>query len=431
MKTNLLYLLGNIMKVFIKTYGCTLNQTDSDAMKGLLLANGVEIVQEEGSANVIILNTCTVKSQTQQKIIEKLKKLNGKKIVVAGCLVSANRELVEKYAASASLVGTSSISDIYDAVQASYRNKKKVFINQRFENKLSLPRLRDNIIAKIPISEGCLSKCSFCSTKFARAGLHSYDEEAIISEIRNCIELGCKEIQITSQDTGAYGSDKNTNIAKLINKVDKIEGDFSVRMGMINPQHAIKILPELIDAFKSSKIYKFLHVPVQSGNNEVLRDMGRFYTVENFQEIVKEFRDNFKEVTIATDIIMGYPTESEGAFQDTLNLLEKAKPDVVNVSRFTPRPNTPAAKLKQLPNESIKERTKIASELCKKIELEINKKLIGSEYKVLLTEKQNGSITGRNPSYKQVVVNNGDLGDFIKVKIVDATYCYLKGVELT
>jgi MiaB-like tRNA modifying enzyme len=419
------------MKVFIKTYGCTLNQTDSDAMKGLLLANGVEIVQEEGSADVIILNTCTVKSQTQQRIIEKLKKLNGKKIAVTGCLVSANRELVEKYAPSASLIGTSSISNIYDAVQASYRNKKKVFINQRFENKLSLPRLRGKVIAKIPISEGCTSNCSFCATKFARAGLHSYNEEAIASEIKSCIELGCKEIQLTSQDAGAYGFDKNTNIAELVNKIDKIEGNFSARIGMMNPQHAIKILPELIDAFKSSKIYKFLHIPVQSGNNGVLRDMGRFYTVENFLQIVNEFRENFKEITIATDIIVGYPTENESAFQDTLNLLEKAKSDVVNVSRFTPRPNTTAAKLEQLPNQSIKERTKIVSELCKKIELEINKKLIGSEYKVLLTERQNDSVTGRNPSYKQVVVNNGDLGNFIKVKIVDATYCYLKGVELT
>jgi len=419
------------MRVFLKTYGCTLNQSDSETIKGVLLANGVEIVEKEESADVVVLNTCTVKSQTQQKIVEKLKKLNSKKIVVAGCLVSADRALVEKYAANASLIGTSSVSSIHDAVRAAYANEKKVFINTKFEDKLSLPRARDRVIARVPICEGCLSRCSFCATKSARVGLHSYSEEAIMKEIKNCIELGCKEIQLTSQDVGAYGFDKGTNIAQLIKKIDTIEGDFFIRIGMMNPEHVIKIIQELIDSFKSKNIYKFLHIPVQSGNNEVLKDMKRFYTVENFSDIITEFKKNLPEMTIATDIIAGYPTEDEDAFEDTLDLLKKINPNVVNVSRFTPRPNTYAAKLRQLKNEVIKKRTKIVSELCRKLELEANKKLIGRGYKVLLTEKQNGSVTGRNPSYKQVVVDSGNVGDFVDVKIVDATYCYLKGIQLT
>jgi MiaB-like tRNA modifying enzyme len=372
-----------------------------------------------------------VKSQTQQKIIEKLKKLKGKKIVVAGCLASASGRLVEKYAANASLVGTSSISKIYDAVEASYNNEKKIFINSNFENKLALPRAREAIIARIPISEGCLSGCSFCATKLARVSLQSYSEEEIIKEIKKCIELEYKEIQLTSQDTGAYGFDKKTTIAELISKIDELEGDFLVRVGMMNPEHAIKMLPELLGSFQSNKIYKFIHIPLQSGNNEVLRDMRRNYTVENFLKIVNEFRTKFAEITIATDIITGYPTETEEAFQDTLDLLEKVKPDVVNVSRFTPRPNTPAAKLEQLPNEVIKERTGIASGLCKKIELGINKKFLGGNYRVLLTEKQKGSVTGRTKFYKQVVVDKGRLGDFVDVRITNVTHCYLKGVELT
>jgi MiaB-like tRNA modifying enzyme len=415
------------MKVFIETYGCTLNQADSEILKGVLAEKNIQICSREDEADVIVLNTCFVKRQTQQKILERLKKLYGKKVVVAGCMPSANRWMVEKASPKASLLGPYSLSNIYDAVISAYNGEKRIFLEVMPEDKCSLPKIRKGVIARIPISEGCSSCCSFCVTKLARPLLHSYNENSILKEIERCVRAGFREIRLTSMDAGAYGPDRKTDLPSLLRKIDKIEGKFLTRVGMINPEHALRMLPQLIEAFKSDRIFKFLHLPLQSGDDEVLRSMNRKYTVEEFTHIVEEFKKEFPELTLATDIIVGFPTESEDAFDKTVDVTKEIEPDVVNNSKFFPRPGTRAERMKQLPNTVISERSRIISKLCREIALRKNRGLVGRSFDALITESREGSMAGRTQTYKQVILKEGRLGEFVKVKIYDATACCLKG----
>ena len=418
-------------RVFIRTYGCTMNQSDSEAMAGIVLANGMQLAADPGKADVIILNTCTVKGSTEQKILFEIGRLVAahRRLVVAGCLPEAQLELVRKHAPGAPIVGTRSITHIAEAVGAAMKGRKAEFF-EKDEEKLELPRLRGSIIAKIPIAEGCLGACSYCITKLARGQLRSYPEKLILEEISRCVEKGCREIQLTAQDTGAYGKERGTNLAKLLRRISSIPGDFRVRVGMMNPEHALSMLPDLIAAYRSPKIYKFIHIPVQSGNDGVLKDMRRKYSVADFRKVIRAFRRAFPEITIATDIIVGYPAETNAAFNGTLKLLREMKFDIVNVSKFTPRPFTQAAKLRQLPNSEVKRRSKEASALCRSISLAKNKKLVGKRFRVLITEKQEKGFSGRTDSYKQVAVRKAKVGEFAAARIAGATSaCLLSNLQ--
>ncbi len=390
------------------------------------MADGMKLASGPDKADAIILNTCTVKGATEQKIMHEIRRLVAarKKLVIAGCIPEADLGLIRKYAPRAPIVGTRSLTHVAEAVKAAMRGRRIEFFDKE-EEKLGLPRLRGSIIAKVPIAEGCLGACSFCATKIARGALRSYPEDAIVAEVGKCVKKGCKEIQLTAQDTGAYGKENGTNLARLLHRIDAIPGDFRVRVGMMNPEHALSMLPDLLAAFRSPKIYKFIHIPVQSGNDAVLKDMRRNYSVKDFEKVMRAFRKEFPEITVATDIIVGYPTESAAAFEDTLRLLGKIRFDIVNVSKFTPRPFTHAAKLKQLPNSEVKRRSEITSALCRKISLEKNGKMIGKPFRVLVTERQKKGFSGRTDSYKQVALGSAKPGGSVAVKITGAAPGYL------
>lgn len=409
------------MRYHLITYGCTLNKADSDVIRAILLSNGLEESPTEQDADVIILNTCTVKGATEQKILMRIRRLSHKPLVVAGCMSSANVKLIEKNAPRASIVGPSSITHIHEAAMGAAAGRRLVFLAR--EPKSGLPRIHESIIARIPIAEGCLGACTFCQTRIARGELMSYSVDGLVKEARRCVTDGFKELQLTAQDTGAYGKDNGTSLAELLEQIDRIDGKFLTRIGMMNPQH-LKEPERLLQAYASDKIYKFAHIPVQSGNDGVLKDMNRFYSVNDFIEAVSSFRRSFPEMTLSTDIIVGFPSESEEAFKDSCALMKKIKPDIVNVSKFTPRPGTVASKMKQLPNKEVKQRSEIMSALCKRIELEKNRELVGKRYTVLLTELSK-TTTGRNINYKQIVVD-GKLGTFIEAKVTSARSNYLK-----
>ena len=338
-------------KVVIETYGCTLNQADSRIMGNLLKKNGYEV--EYGrylkDADYIIINTCTVKTPTENKILYRLSKLRnlGKKLIVAGCLVSADKEKVVKLVPEASILTTSNVQDIVDVIESIKIGRNVIDDKYKRSEKLAYGIDNDSIIARIPISEGCLSNCTFCETKFARGPLNSFSEELILKAVENAVSNGAKEIELTSQDVGAYGLDRKTNIAELLQKVSDLDGEFMIRVGMLNPEHLHRYFDSLIEAYKSKKVYKFFHLPVQSGSDKILKDMGRRYTVDEFKSYVNEIRKKLS-ATIATDVIVGYPTESEEDFEKSIELLGEIKPEVVNISKFGARPHAPASKLKQL-----------------------------------------------------------------------------------
>ena len=336
------------------------------------------------------------------------------------------KDKLESIAPNASLVSTHHIRKIARAVQMVLKNKKVEFIGDSSEIKLCLPRIRKNpVIDIVPISSGCSGACTYCAVKLAKGELFSYPKAKIIQEITESVRTGCKEVWLTSQDNASYGMDKynESRLPDLINSIRRIPGNFMVRIGMMNPNNIKPILNDLIKAYSSKKIYKFVHIPVQSGNNEILKKMNRKYTIEEFIEIVNAFRQ-YERFTIWTDIIVGYPGESEEQFRDSMKLVQKCKFDWVNISRFAKREGTVAAKLPQLPTDIMKKRTSKLTNLVNNVALERNKEWIGWEGKILISEKgkRPGQWIGRNFAYKPVVIfKSGNLlGKIIDVKVTDA-----------
>jgi len=244
---------------------------------------------------------------------------------------------------------------------------------------------------------------------------------------------GAREFWVTSQDTASYGKDLKTDLAKLLCLLRNLEGDFRVRVGMMTPNLVVDMQEQLICAFESDKVFKFLHLPVQSGDNSVLRGMRRFYSAEQFLAIVEAFKAEFPDLTLATDVIVGFPGETEEAFNNTLKLMEEVQPDITNVSKFFARPKTAAWNIHDgvVEKQEIKRRSTITAELAKKISAQRNKKWVGWRGEVLVDEKGKvgGSWIGRNFAYKPIVIKSREtlLGKALKVEVTEASITYLKG----
>jgi len=366
---------------------------------------------------------------------ERIKELldAGKRVIVTGCLPHVNPNAIDPRVSG--ILGVKSIDRIAEAISVAEKGGKLVSVEgwrERNLDKLELPRLwKPGVAFVVPIGEGCLNACTYCATRFARGVLKSYKPERIVEWIKEALSKGYKEIQLSSEDTGCYGFDIGTNLAKLLDEITAIEGEFRIRVGMMNPNHAIKILDELIEAYMDEKVYKFLHLPVQSGDNDVLRRMGRTYTVEEFEEIVRAFRRRIPGLNLNTDIIVGFPGETEEAFQNTVELVERIRPDKINVSRYSPRPGTIAAKWKGLPGWKVKERSRALHRLRLQIAYEINQSYVGETVEVLVHgEGKKGGIEGRTFNYKDIILDSGRTGGLERVKVTWAGSTYLRGIAL-
>jgi MiaB-like tRNA modifying enzyme len=422
-------------KIYIETYGCAANKSDSEIMIGLLNEARFQIAKNLKEADVIIINTCIVKTPTAKRMEKRIKELysSNKPLIVAGCMAKAEPERIEMLAPKASRITPDAIDKIVEVVNETLKGKKIVADSEKKE-KVLLPKIPFNkIISIVQISSGCLSACSFCETRVAKGILKSYRPSSIVERIKRDLEGGFKEFWITSQDNACYGFDLDTNLAELLREIVKLNGNFLVRVGMMNPTHLIKrekLLKDLIEVYKSEKIFKFAHLPLQSGSDKVLRDMNRGYTFEEFMKIVEEFRKEIPNITIETDIIVGFPTETEEDFEETIKAVKILQPDVVNISKFSPRPHTPAEKLKQLPVEIVKGRSKILYELTKEIALKKNKKFVGKEVWIFVDEVgKESSFIGRTIEYKPVVVKTEEniFGKIVRVRIEEAKSNFLVG----
>ncbi|MEM1673433.1 MAG: tRNA (N(6)-L-threonylcarbamoyladenosine(37)-C(2))-methylthiotransferase [Candidatus Bathyarchaeia archaeon] len=420
--------------IYIESYGCAANKADLEIMLAHIVNAGYKIINRIEDADIIMINTCGVKKPTEDRMLGRIRFFNGlnKPLIIAGCLPKINFEAVTKAAPNFSaMLDPYSIDKILLALKAAESGERnKIFFSEKPIVKPAQPKIRLNrVIEIIPISEGCLGVCTYCCVRFARGRLFSYPKELIVDRIKSAIIDGAKEIWLTSQDNGAYGADIGTNFVELLKECSSLEGKFLIRVGMMNPNHVIKMLPELIETYKNERIFKFLHIPVQSGDNDVLKMMNRKYTVEEFKSIVESFRREIPEITIATDIICGFPGESRESFERTLQLIEDVKPDIINISKFFPRPNTPAARMKQLDSREVAVRSRVATDLVSRISLKMNMRWIGWEGEILVDEKGPGdSWIGRNYAYKPIVVRSQKnlLGEFINVKVTEAHVNYLE-----
>ena len=417
------------MKAYVETYGCTLNQADSRIIKGFLEKEGVGLVKEPKKADLIFINSCGVKHTTERKILYRINKLRETvdgKIIVCGCLPKINEKAVRKAGADL-LLDTNSLDKIPLIVKGEHRN----FFSPKHLNKLEMPMVEQGIVAIIPIAEGCLGNCAFCATRNARGVLTSYPLKDIRLLVEQAVQNNAREIMITAEDVGFYGWDINTSLPALLRELVKIRGTFKMRIGMMDPFAAYKMLPELLDAFDNPKIYQFVHLPVQSGSNKVLKAMNRKYSVEQFKKVTEAFRSKFPDITLSTDIITGFPGETEEDFQETLNLLRAVKPEMTNISMFYPRPRTPAARMKKLPTQVVKERSRICSVLCRDVSLKASQRFVGREFEAVILKKgKKGGFVARLPNYKQAILEEARIGEKYKIKVTEAHPNYLKAASV-
>ncbi len=423
------------MRVYCETYGCTANRGDAELMLGQLATAGHEVVTDPAKADAIILNTCAVKGTTYRKMLRRLRELrnsDGKRVIVAGCLPLIDLASIEQIGDFAGIVSCRSVGEIAEVFERMARDGQNIRILERPPcEKPTMRKLRSSKVgAIVAICEGCTSNCSYCSVKFARGKLRSFDAQSILSEVGAAINAGYREILLTAQDTAAYGLDARSSLPDLLNSITSLEGKFRIRVGMMNPRNVGPILPELLDAYASEKIYKFLHLPVQSGDDGVLEAMLRGYTADDFMKIVDAFRERFEDLYLATDVIVGFPGEGEREFVHTCELIERANPDKVNLTRFSPMPGTDAARMPQLNGREVARRSRLLSALCRAIGHERNKRYVGRVVEGLVTEPgKKGGYVARLPNYKPAILNNAELGEFVDVKIIEARPTYLLGVK--
>ncbi len=425
-------------KIAFITFGCTLNFADTELMSGLLQTAGFDVVGSDAvdSADVVIVNGCSVKHLAEKKFFKAVQRFEdaGKKIIVAGCVAQAEQEYAKTRLASYSIIGTKQLNKIVHVVEETLSGNIVQLLGQDKNDRLNVPRVRRNpVVGIVPISEGCLGECTYCKSRFARGKLVSYDPDAIVRQVVSDVAEGCKEIWLTSQDCGAYGKDIGTDIVTLLRAVCDVEGNFMVRIGMMNPDFALEHLDDLIGVFKENKdkLFWFLHIPVQAGSDRVLRLMKRKYTVGDFIHVTESIRRELAQFTISTDIICGFPGETEEEFHDSIELVQKVNPDVINISRFWPRPGTEAEKMEgQLPGRDTNKRSREMRELLKRISRANNETWKGWQGMIIIDEQGNrpGSMIGRNFAYKPVAVKGKfNLGETIEVKIEKIDTYHLEG----
>ncbi len=424
------------MKVFIETYGCTFNQADSDIMAGILNANAIEIVDSQEEADAIIVNTCYVKLPTESKVINRIKNLQtevpDKEIIVAGCMVEVDPKKLEDIGPNCSWIGPHQLNKTADVVKSAIAGEVSREFGFSDEPKVCVPKIRqDPCVHVIQICEGCLGACTYCCTRFARGHLNSYPIKDIVAEAKQAIEDGCVEIELTAQDTSAFGKDTGEKLADLIREVASLDGDFKVRVGMMHPKNIGGDLEDLIDAFKMEKVYNFIHLPIQSGSDAVLKHMKRNHTVEDYKKIVYRFKEEIPDLTLATDIIIGYPTETEEDFMMTADLIEEIKFNLIHLSKYQHREGAASSNLKSIPFEDMKRRSKYLSDIKFGIIEEENKILKDKELNALVVGKgSKGGFIAKTDSYIPVVVQDVELGEFIKVHIDETTGTYLIGHKI-
>ncbi|MDQ5842617.1 MAG: tRNA (N(6)-L-threonylcarbamoyladenosine(37)-C(2))-methylthiotransferase, partial [Thermoproteota archaeon] len=331
-----------------------------------------------------------------------------------------------------------------DAVRLALLGGRLVALGDSPLDKVNIPRVRLNpLVSIVEIASGCMSQCTFCQTKIAKGRLRSYRIGDIVRQIKSDIQSGCQEVWLSSTDNGCYGRDIGTNLVELLRACCCIEGSFKIRVGMMNPMYLPAILDKIVNLFyESDKLFKFLHIPVQSGSDRILKKMKRGHTSKIFMDAVEAFRDKISEMTISTDIIVGFPSETEDDFKETIDLIERSQPDIVNISRYAARPGTQAYEWKgiRVDSQVSKKRSEYLHTLTRRIAK--NRNSLWQDWQGdILIDEIGEVIQGRNYAYKPVIIspssttrtttsNAADcqilLGDKVHVKIYDFSNFSLK-----
>jgi len=418
---------------YIETYGCTSNKADSYIISDILKKANYTKTNLE-NAEYVIINTCAVKQQTENRIKSRLKDLyeiyhsdSMKRIIIAGCLphiepgyIEIIQKIVPNFSAIIDLDNLDELPDIFKEIEDGKKNlvmKSKKSVDKA---EYLVDHQHGKITGILPISEGCLGSCTYCCVKNARGKLKCYNPEAIIRNAEHQLKQGIKQVYLTSQDCSIYQYN-NTRLLELVQKLVNLDYKYFLRIGMLNPHFLIEHLDQLISIYQLDKVYQFLHVPIQSGSDKVLNKMNRTYITSEVKDNLGILKRKFPHITISTDIICGFPGETDIDFQKTIELIKWLKPEILNISKYTPRPGTQAEKMKQLDGRVIKERSISISNIFRQYLKNINKAWINWEGEIIVLHKgeREKQAFGRNYAYKNVFIDDysGNYGEFLNVKI--------------
>ena len=377
-------------------------------------------VDSPDEADIVILNTCTVVDTTEKKMIHRMGELKqeGKEIIVTGCMAKVQPKRISIRLPESMIIPP----DQYDLFSGK--------VESAFGCAPCTETYEFGASAILPIAQGCLGNCSYCITRFARGVLKSYQEDELLNEFKSMLDSGVKEILVTAQDTACYGRDIDTDLPTLLRRFLEFEGEYRIRIGMMNPNNLDRILDDLMDVMEDERVYRFLHIPVQSGSNSVLEKMRRHYTVDRFMGIVNRLRERYPDISIATDLITGFPGETERDHEKSIKLIKDLHADTVNITRFSVRPGTDAATMKnQIHGNISKERSTELTETKMSVEGDINSTLIGQRYRALVTENgRPGTMIARNRNYRPIGIEADiPIGTFIDVEITGSAPTHLVG----
>lgn len=411
-----------VMRYFVESYGCTMNRGEGERLAREMDALGHERVLSEADADIIILNTCTVVDATEKKMIRRMGELGKaeKDVIVSGCMAKVQAARIGVRLPDAMILPPDEYGLFPGKAESAF-------------GRMSPLQRGYGIQEILPIAQGCLGRCTYCITKLARGRLISRSEDEIISDFKNMIESGTKEIFLTAQDTACYGRDLGSDLPGLLRRMLEFEGEYRIRLGMTNPDALDPVLDGILECMEDPRMYRFLHIPLQSGSNGILRKMGRNYTVTRFMGIVNRARERFPDISISTDMITGFPGETDEDHRKSAALIRKLKADTVNITRFSARPGTEAATMEgQVAGGISKDRSADLTRIKMTVEDEGNHLMVGKKVRALVSEKgKPGTVIARTDNYRPVgIAGDLPLGIFIPIEITGSSPTHLLGRQI-
>lgn len=434
-------------KYCVVTYGCQMNLHESEKISGILSGMGMNAVSEPENADVVVFNTCCIRDTAERRAlgnIGKMKELKKKNknllIVVTGCMTQQNgfaENMKERYQYVDVILGTHNISDLENQIRIRLEKKKRVAAvldTDGYIDDETTPVTRTSFPnAWVNINYGCNNFCTYCIVPYVRGRERSRDMKSIISECEKLINDGYKEITLLGQNVNSYGNDvpdENVNFANLLREVAKIDGNFRIRFMTSHPKD---LTEDVVKAIRDNdKICNNIHLPIQAGSNSVLKNMNRRYTREHYLGLIDMIRRYLPDCGITTDIMVGFPYETEEDFLDTMDIVEKVRFSTAFTFIYSVRKGTKAAEMPQIPYEIKQNRIKRLIARQNEITEEISKDYVGNVYEILvegMQEKKNGYVVGRTESGRLVSAKGDEsmIGEFKNVKITAVKNAQLLG----
>jgi len=423
--------MRQIKSFFIRTYGCQMNELDSEIMVGQLEKRGLIRTQEEDEADLLIFNTCSIRDLAERKVMGKIGRMGGKDkralIGVTGCMAMAKKEtLFRKLPQIDFIIGTNNITDLNNVLdEVLTTGRPSIRTDDQFEENLDylVAKRDDPVKAFVSIIRGCDKFCTYCVVPYTRGQEVSRPPESILEECKKLVDQGYKEITLLGQNVNSYGKDKpewNCLFHDLLYRLDKIPGLERVRF---MTSHPVDITINLMEAIRDlPSLCEFVHFPLQAGSSRILKKMHRIYTIEEYLEKVAQLRKIVPNVSLGTDIIVGFPTETEEEFQETYHWIKEIRYSIAFIYAYSARKGTPAFRWKDdIPEEVKNDRLQRLLNLQEEIALEERKAMLGTEVEVLVESRNRNELQlkGRTRCWKKVIFPGGDplIGTLQKVKI--------------